>query len=92
MEYISTRNTKKNFTFKDVFLKGLAPDGGLFIPKQIPLYTNKELENLRNLSYEELAIKIILNFCEDEFSKKEIKELVYNSYKKFRVKDIVQVK
>ena len=33
MEYISTRNTKKNFSFKDVFLKGLAPDGGLFVPK-----------------------------------------------------------
>ena len=92
MEYISTRNTKKNFTFKDVFLKGLASDGGLFVPKDMPLYKNKELENLRNLSYEELAIKIILNFCGDEFSEKEIKELVYNSYKKFRVKDIVQIK
>ena len=34
MEYISTRNTKKTFSFKDVFLKGLAPDGGLFVPKK----------------------------------------------------------
>ena len=35
MEYISTRNNKKTFTFEEVFLKGLAPDGGLFIPKSI---------------------------------------------------------
>jgi len=35
MEYISTRNTQKIFSFKDVFLKGLAPDGGLFVPKKI---------------------------------------------------------
>jgi len=31
MNYISTRNNQKNFTFKDVFLKGLADDGGLFV-------------------------------------------------------------
>ena len=36
MEYISTRNIKKTFMFKDVFLKGLAPDGGLFVPKNFP--------------------------------------------------------
>ena len=33
MEYISTRNNSKNFTFKDVFFKGLADDGGLFVPQ-----------------------------------------------------------
>ena len=43
MEYISTRNIKKTFSFKDVFLKGLAPDGGLFIPKKIPKITSEEL-------------------------------------------------
>ena len=68
MEYISTRNTKKTFSFKDVFLKGLSPDGGLFIPKKIPKYNSQELEELRNLSYNELATKIILKFCSDEFS------------------------
>ena len=35
MNYISTRNNQKNFTFKEVFLKGLADDGGLFVPKSI---------------------------------------------------------
>jgi len=59
MEYISTRNSQKTFTFKEVFLKGLAPDGGLFVPKKIPLYAPQELEKFRNLSYEELATKII---------------------------------
>ena len=38
MEYISTRNTQKSFSFRDVFLKGLAPDGGLFVPKNLPKY------------------------------------------------------
>ena len=65
MEYISTRNTQKTFSFKDVFLQGLAPDGGLFVPKKFPAYTLEEIENLKNLSYKELAVKIIHEFCSD---------------------------
>ena len=55
MEYISTRNTEKNFSFKDIFLKGLAPDGGLYVPKKTPYYSIKDLEKLKDLSYEELS-------------------------------------
>ena len=92
MEYISTRNTKKIFSFKYVFIKGLAPDGGLFVPKKVPMYTPRELKKLKNLSYNELSIKIISEFCSEEFSKDEIKDLVNNSYKEFRVKDVVEIK
>ena len=38
MQYISTRNSKITFSFKDVFLNVLAPDGGLFIPQNIPFF------------------------------------------------------
>ena len=62
MQYISTRNTKQTFTFKDIFLNGLASDGGLYIPKKIPSYSLKELESLKELSYEQLAVKIIWLF------------------------------
>ena len=92
MEYISTRNSEKIYSFKDVFFKGLAPDGGLFVPKEFPLYSQKELEKLKNLSYEDLAEKIIFEFCKDQFSKEEIKSLVNISYKNFRVKDVVSIK
>ena len=92
MEYISTRNTQKIFSFKDVFLKGLASDGGLFVPKKIPLYTSQELEKFRNLSYNDLATKIILKFCGDEFKETEVKVLVNDSYKNFRAKDVVEIK
>ena len=76
MKYISTRNEKNIFSFKDVFLKGLAPDGGLFIPKNIPLCTPQELINFKGLSYNELATKIILKFCGDEFNEAEVVDLV----------------
>ena len=46
MEYISTRNNQKNFTFKDVFLKGLADDGGLFVPKSIKPFSKEENKSI----------------------------------------------
>ena len=92
MEYISTRNNKKAFSFKDVFLRGLAPDGGLFIPKKLPFFSKNKLNKLKKLSYNSLAEKIIFEFCSDEFNKKEIKKLINFSYKKFRVKDVVNIK
>jgi len=91
MEYISTRNSEKTFSFKDVLLRGLAPDGGLFVPKIFPIFNINELENLRNLSYKELATKIIYEFCSDEFSENEIKNLVEISYRSFRAKDVVKI-
>ncbi len=92
MRYISTRNTKKTYSFKDVFLKGLAPDGGLFIPKKIPSLSKTELKKMKKFSFRKLAIEIISKFCGEEFSKKEIKSLVNISYRNFRVKDVVAIK
>ena len=91
MEYISTRNKKNIFSFKDIFLKGLAPDGGLFVPKEIIPFTEKELNELKNLSYKKLATKIILKFCGKEFKEEQINEIVDDSYKDFRTKDIVKI-
>jgi len=92
MEYISTRNKEKIYSFHDVFLKGLAPDGGLFVPKNFPKYGSKELKSLENFSYEELASKIIYDFCGNEFEEDEIKQLVKNSYKSFRTDNVVEIK
>ena len=91
MDYISTRNKEKIFSFKDVFLKGLAPDGGLFVPKIIPSYSSQELNKLKELSYKELAIKIIPKFCGEELEKNEIENLVNHSYENFRIKDVVAI-
>ncbi len=92
MEYVSTRNQDIKFSFKDVFIKGLAPDGGLFVPKKIPFYSFEELKKFKDFSYEELATEIILKFCSEEFARKEIKDLVNNSYKNFRIKDVVEIR
>ena len=63
MEYLSTRNKKLSFNFKEIFLRGLAPEGGLFIPKNIKRYNKSEIQKLSKLSYTDLAIEIIFEFC-----------------------------
>ena len=92
MKYISTRNSKKTFSFKDVFLNALAPDGGLFVPQNIPFFSIKELNELKKLSYNDLAAKIIIKFCSEEFEENELKEIIEKSYKSFRSKETVILK
>ncbi len=91
MNYISTRNNQKNFTFKDVFLKGLADDGGLFVPKSIKPFKEDELDNLKNLSYNDLAAEIIYPFIGDFMSKDDLISLISKSYLNFRSDDVVKI-
>ena len=91
MNYISTRNNQKNFTFKDVFLKGLADDGGLFVPKSIEPFKEEELDNLKNLSYNDLAAKIIYPFIGDFMSKDDLISMISKSYSNFRSDDVVKI-
>ena len=46
MKYVSTRDNLKEYSFKDVFIKGLADDGGLYIPKSLKKYGTQELSKL----------------------------------------------
>ena len=91
MNYISTRNNQKNFTFKDVFLKGLADDGGLFVPKSINQLKKEDLDNLNSLSYKDLAAEIIYPFIGDFMSKDELSSLISNSYSNFRIDEVVKI-
>mgnify|MGYP000548380462 CR=1 FL=1 len=57
-----TQQYSLKFSFKDIFLRGLAPGGGLFLPSEIKHYNNEDLEKLSKLSYVDLATEIIFNF------------------------------
>ena len=91
MEYISTRNNKNIFSFKDVFLKGLADDGGLFIPKSVKPFSKAQLNNLRNLSYNDLATEIIYPFIGDFMSKDKLSSIISKSYSNFRSENVVKI-
>ena len=92
MNYLSTRDKSLNFNFKDIFLRGLAPDGGLFLPSEIRSYNKSELKDLSKLSYSDLAVEILFNFCSDNLSKDELGSLIQDAYKNFEVKEVVKIK
>ena len=75
MNYFSTRDKSLEFSFKDIFLRGLAPGGGLFLPADIKKYSQGELSNLSQLNYNELATEIIFNFCSGEIKKEELLDI-----------------
>ena len=91
MEYISTRSDNKKFSFSEVFLKGLADDGGLFIPLSIKKFDESKMNSLKKLSYIDLATEIIYLYTGDFLSKKELNEIVKKSYSNFREKDVVKI-
>ena len=81
MEYISTRGSKVG-SFQSVLMKGLAQDGGLFIPNEWPQINTNELGS--DLSYENLTAKIIQPFIGSEINDDDLHSIIKNAYKRFR--------
>ena len=91
MNYVSTRNSSNSFRFKDVFIKGLADDGGLFIPKSLHKYNRDDLLEFKNFEYTELAKKIIQPFIGDFMSENDLRKIIDKSYSVFRKKNVVDL-
>ena len=91
MKYISTRDSSKEFNFEQVFIKGLADDGGLFIPNSIKKFSEDEMKSMAGLSYNDLAKKIILPFIDNFMNEKELTEAVNKSYSVFRKDNVVDL-
>ena len=91
MDYVSTRNSSNSLKFKDVFIKGLADDGGLFIPKSLQKYKKNDLFEFKNLEYKELAKKIIHPFIGDFMSENDLSKIIDKSYSAFRKKNVVDI-
>lgn len=79
MNFISTRGQGGYVTASEAIIKGLADDGGLYVPESFPnLYNN--LKEKTNLSYEDLAFEIIKEFF-DDISREDLKEAIDTAYK-----------
>ena len=91
MKYISTRNSSKTFEFKDVFIKGLADDGGLFIPKSFNKFSKSDIDEFKDLNYQELAKKIIYPFIGNFMNENDLSKIIDKSYSVFRKKNVVDL-
>ena len=90
MKYISTRNNKTEFSAEQVLNYGLAPDGGLFIPSEIPKFSVDQINSLKGKNYFEIADFILTPFLLDLFEADTIKKIINEAYCVFD-KEIVSV-
>ncbi len=65
MKYVSTRGGMQALEFSDILLEGLAPDGGLAVPENIPQVSTQTLESWRALPYHALATEVLSLFVTD---------------------------
>ena len=74
MFYRSTRDDNVKVTASQAILKGLAADGGLFVPESIPSL-DKSLEELSKMNYKEVAYEV-MKLMLDDFTEEELKDIV----------------
>ncbi|ASA25912.1 threonine synthase [Paenibacillus donghaensis] len=88
MKFISTRGNVEPKGFIDTVLMGLADDGGLMVPSEIPQVSAATLAEWRTLSYQELFLKIVTLYTNDEIPYEDLKQMAYTSYGNFRAPEV----
>lgn len=76
MKYYSLNKTAPNVSFQEAVIKGLAPDKGLYFPKEILKLEDTFFENIENLSNSEIAFEVIHQFVGNEIPDNVLKEII----------------
>ena len=76
--YKSTRSDSQPVTASQAILKGLADDGGLFVPMQIPAL-DVSLEQLATMSYQQVAYEV-MKLCLTDFTREELEACITKAY------------
>ncbi len=88
--YRSTRNDNVKVTASQAILKGLAADGGLFVPESIPTL-DKSLEELSKMSYADVAYEV-MKLMLDDFTEEELRSCINKAYdSKFDTTEIAPI-
>lgn len=89
--YKSTRSSEESVTASQAILKGLAEDGGLYVPERIPVL-DIEIEALSKMTYQEIAYEVMKLYFTD-FTEEELKTCICSAYdEKFDTKEIAPIR
>ena len=83
MQYISTRGEAQPASFLEAVLAGLAPDGGLYVPKAWPAFTTDEIAGFAGRPYAEVAAAVITKFAGDAIPAADIAQMCEEAYASF---------
>ncbi|GCC37017.1 hypothetical protein chiPu_0015517 [Chiloscyllium punctatum] len=92
MKYTSTRGGLTGVNFEQVLFSGYAPDGGLFMPEEIPSLDTAILQTWSTYSYPRLVEEICSLFISrDDLPREDLRDLISQAFVRFRHKDIVKL-
>ena len=80
MRYYSTRNKNEAASFAQAALAGLAPDGGLYVPQEIPQYAQAVKSSLGTMDYRDIAFETIKPYVHDEIPDSTLRDIVQSAY------------
>ncbi len=80
IKYYSTNLRSPEVSFREALLKGLAPDGGLYLPTYLPLIPPKELHSFSYMGYNEIAFKILDKIIGNEVDTDVLKSICIDAY------------
>ena len=83
MRYISTRGQAPELSFEEAMLTGLARDGGLYVPAEVPTLTADEMSAMAGQPYEDIAFRVMKPFIGDAFNDDEFREIIAKAYAGF---------
>ncbi|MCX6254767.1 MAG: threonine synthase [Bacteroidia bacterium] len=78
--YYSTNLQSPETTFREALLRGLAPDGGLYLPVSFPLIATEELKSFSGKDYYEIAFMLLYKIIGDEINKEDLLKLCIDAY------------
>jgi len=80
IKYYSTNGRSPEVSFQEALLKGLAPDGGLYMPDSYPHFTKDELESFSEKAYHELAFTVLNKLIGNEIEESDLRKLCRDAY------------
>jgi len=83
MRYVSTRGSAPELAFHEAMLTGLARDGGLYVPAEVPRFGAEDIRAMAGLPYEEIAFRVMRPFLGDSFTDAEFREDIEAAYAGF---------
>ncbi|MDD4639346.1 MAG: threonine synthase [Bacteroidales bacterium] len=72
----STCNKREKVTFRDAVIKGIADDGGLYMPLNIPVLPESFFKNINKLSFKEISFRVVDALLEKEIPEEDLWEII----------------
>jgi len=80
IKYYSTNRKSPEATFREALLKGLAPDGGLYLPVSIPSFSQREMDSFSAMEYHEIAYAVLNKLIGNEINSHDLISLCRDAY------------